>query len=340
MYMNKKLKTRPFLKRIKKQHVTKDILRDALHQCNTDCPFSTFPYFTHHMTSKQALEQFSSGNCVALTLFIKQLLKKKHGLKSHIIPATIPNIVRGQRPYLDICHVALAVPKNRQTIYILDPAFYMLEPMRIDTNNDEPETGQMKNIFTNTIDSIIYTRNRLKKKERLNKYQTIARNTHKADCYYEHNPDERWTYYLTEVLNPDHAISKHFLSIRKHPWITINDANYKTTHFIKILPNKAIKIESNGDLLYEGPIIDIPPHILNYIKPHIIKYLGETAHSFHIPEDFFFFESPLKTRRRPRRRPRRRARPHSQHHSRRRRRTRRPRRRASRKKYLPLPTPK
>lgn len=79
--MSKKLKIRPFLKKIKKQNVTEDILVDALQHCNTECPFSTFPYFTHHTTSKQAIKQFSSGNCVALALFIKQYLKKKTQIK-------------------------------------------------------------------------------------------------------------------------------------------------------------------------------------------------------------------------------------------------------------------
>ena len=297
--MNKKLKTRPFIKKIKKQEVTEDILVDALQQCNTECPFSTFPYFTHHITSKQAIKQFSSGNCVALALFIKQQLKKKHKLKSHLIPATIPNSIRMNYPYLDICHVALAVPKDKKTIYIVDPAFYFLKPMCLQTDQEDyPRKSMMKNIFENVTDSIIYNKARLKKQRRLNKHQTIPKNTHHVDCHYEDQPNDTWTYFITEAMNPDHAISKHFLQIRKHPWITINDKDYNTSYYIKILPDNAIKIEKNKEQLYKGPIANIPPDILTRIQPDIVKYLGETAYHFQIPPSLFFFKSFPKTHRR------------------------------------------
>ena len=120
------LKTYNFLKNYgKQQNVNYDILKDILKKCYLSCCFSTFPYFNDSLSSKQSLRQYSSGNCITLSLCLKEILLKQN-IESFLIPATIP-IIFQRKGYLDVSHVALAVPKNKDELYILDAAFYFIE---------------------------------------------------------------------------------------------------------------------------------------------------------------------------------------------------------------------
>ena len=307
-YAYKKLKMRPFIKKIRKQTINPTVLSNALATCNTECPFSTFPYIAHNLNSKQALREFSSGNCVALALFIKGKLLKEHGLKSHLIPATIPSQVRDNLPFLDICHVALAVPENKKTIHILDPAFYFLKPITSESTREEGYmgVGELQDFTTHQRQTFKYRQERLRKKLRLNKYQTVPRGTRLVTCTQQEDPTQKWSYFLTEVLNPDHAISRHFLNIRGPPWITVNDAGYNTTLYLRMLPNEHIRVVQHGNTTYEGAVEDLPTRIHKEIKPILKNYLGETVEHFRIPDHFFFFEPRTRKRRYTRRRRRRR----------------------------------
>ena len=85
----KPLKTHGFLSSIKSQDVTDKLLEDVLYQCNKNCAFSTYPYFMRKYNSQKAIKKMSSGNCISLSYYIQQLLKKQK-IKSYLIPATIP----------------------------------------------------------------------------------------------------------------------------------------------------------------------------------------------------------------------------------------------------------
>ena len=124
-----KLKIRDFLHtKIDQPRLTEDMIIDALESCYENCAFSTFPYIMHGLNSKEAIDTFSSGNCVALSIYIQEYLKNRFGVTSYLIPASIPNKYKFPG-YLEISHVVLAIPKNNTEIFIADPAFYFLNPI-------------------------------------------------------------------------------------------------------------------------------------------------------------------------------------------------------------------
>ena len=71
------LKTKPIKPQIKKTHNLKKKITNTLLDCFKQNAFSTFPYIADNYTSKQAIKYTNSGNCISLSLFIKDQLKKK-----------------------------------------------------------------------------------------------------------------------------------------------------------------------------------------------------------------------------------------------------------------------
>ena len=118
-----------------KQHVNQDIIEDALQTCYDNMSFSTFPYIVYGLkSSNDTLNYYNSGNCIALSLFLKRYLKNL-GINSFLIPASVPKIhmIEGVN---HICHVSLLIPYDKYKYFIIDPAFYFLSPIDCDENNN------------------------------------------------------------------------------------------------------------------------------------------------------------------------------------------------------------
>ena len=258
--MYRRLRTRPLLNKIKKQDFNPDDIRNALSECSKNCPFSTFPYsIKGNITSKEALKKYGCGNCISLSMYIKNLLRKRLGLKSFLIPATIPKAY--QKPgYLEISHVALAIPKSQEEIWIADPAFYFTHPISFD-NENYPKTSTNVNIWADTIDNFDYVRGALQDKFVPNRWQRLPKKTNFLECSYHHDPMDKWKYFLREIMNPDEAISTFFIRIRREPWITMLDDQYRCKFQIKRLPGDNIMIKKYGEVLYSGPVSTIPTNI-------------------------------------------------------------------------------
>ena len=47
---------------------------NALEECYKNCAFSTFPYIMHNIDSREAIKKYNSGNCVALSIYVKDYL--------------------------------------------------------------------------------------------------------------------------------------------------------------------------------------------------------------------------------------------------------------------------
>ena len=120
--MYNKLKTKPINGFF--QNVTEKMVIKSL-QNSFNNAFSTFPYIFHNLNSKQAIEKYNSGNCIPLSIFIKTYLENNFNIKSFLIPATIPNKYK-YSGYLEISHVAIAIPISSTKFYIADSAFYFL----------------------------------------------------------------------------------------------------------------------------------------------------------------------------------------------------------------------
>ena len=294
--------------------ITEELIINALNQLYKQSAFSTFPYIFHNnMSSKRALSQFHSGDCVALSIQL-QLLLKNFGIQSFLIPATIPNKYKFNG-YLDISHVALAIPLNNYQYYVVDVAFYFLNPLEIDTRslnkNNKPVFS--KNIYLSetpnthlknykSID-IVHSKTRSHQKYYFNSYQTI----HYSSCeyfiesYYENDPMDTWNYYLTEIINPDEAITSFYINIRRKPFIatTILDNNgiCAMGHYITLNNiDRTIKINkkegaietSNIYKLDELPLVilsQLENELKVYLNGNLTKYVCEYLNHLHDDEN-------------------------------------------------------
>ena len=272
-----KLKTRKFKESynnnidIKIKDIKK-ILRENI----AECPFSTFPYIFGSNSKQSSMR--SQGNCVAMTMYFQNKLKK-HNIKSVIIPATIPKMY--QHPdYLDISHVALAIILNDNRVLITDAAFYFLEPMVISDDFSNLKSITKFKIYENKKVVLKYKTYLQDKKVTLNQYQTLPKNIYYVNTYIEDTPEDSWNYYLVEVLNPDEAISSFFMSIKNLPFITCIDKDLNFKLHLKFTDKDNLFIKSDNVLLYSGSPHAIPDNIIEMIKPYLIKYFGHDYHKF------------------------------------------------------------
>lgn len=291
-----KLHTRDFLRNVKSQEVDENIIMDSLDKCYQNTAFSTFPYIMHNMNSKEAIETFNSGNCIALSMYIQQHLLQKYNIKSYLIPATIPDKYKFST-YLDICHVALAIPKNKKEIFITDPAFYFLNPIKINTESEDIPVVFSKDIYKfephrdlSDYISIEKIQSLLIKKEVsqvLNKYQTIPKNTIVCQCHYLRDSFDTWSYFLREITNPDRAISTFFINTRKIPFICStkmdNNGICMNETYLKLMDNNNFKIsfESKPSMNYninnlsQQSINKIDKKLMKHLQGNFSKYLSE-----------------------------------------------------------------
>lgn len=208
--------------------ISEEMVIDSLEHTFSSVAFSTFPFYFEASNSYNSIKNFNSGNCVAMSFHIKKYFKEKHNIDCFLIPATIPDRYK-LAGYLDIAHVAVAIPINKTSFFIADPAFYFLNPIKLDIRNNEPQLFFSKKIYTkelntdllqyNSIDKIYATTKKLERKKTFNKHQSIPGNTYYSECYSTDIPTDKWSYYLTEVLNPEEAISSFFYSIKNTPFI-------------------------------------------------------------------------------------------------------------------------
>lgn len=264
--MYTKLKTKPFKGHIEHAPTFKDI-DDVVNECYKTCYFSTFPYIHNNdISSRTALKKYNSGNCIAMSMYIQKQLRKK-SIISYLIPATVPNKYR-VKGYLDISHVALAIPVNDTKVYLIDPAFYFLKPILITLDSpNRSYYGMSKNIYKTEVEddpkkyaSIDYLNLRAFKTTTpttLNDYQYIPKNTYYVKCHTVHNADDPWFYYMRKVVNPDQAIGKFFLEIKNDPFIckTYLDKHgiVRSTGFLMDLGNKVASSlsDDNRELYYK-----------------------------------------------------------------------------------------
>jgi len=245
-----KLRKIPF----KKQPVTEEIIKEALYACYENIAFSTFPYIQYKLSSSvKTLSQYNSGNCIALSLFLKRYLKVNYKIKSYIIPSTVPSIFRVEGTP-DVCHVALLIPMSTTTYSIVDPAFYFLEPM------------VARDFETHSIDSM-----------NIHKQQHVpihfVQENDAVRCYFQ--KEDPWFYYTKEVLDPDVSIGCHFIRQKPEPFlcktmVLSNGDIYKKYH-LKEEDRQFIVIKDHVEV-YRGDKNTMPYLLQNELRIYLYKY--------------------------------------------------------------------
>ena len=274
-YLNyKKIITECFFSKIKENNITEDLLKIILKICYKNCAFSTLPYFTDEMNSEESIKFTNTGNCISLSLYIKNYLSQNFNIESFLIPASIP-IMYQKSNFLDLSHVALAVPKNKKQIYILDPAFYFFRPITFNFDIEaEEELIDSVNIYSESISYLKSSNKILNDNKYFNKYQMMPKNTWFSYCYFLDNPNDAWCYYLREIKNPDQAISNFFLNLSK-PFITttkFTTDGYCKMHVYLKIEDGFLSIKIDDNYFYIGPPENIKDDDLQYVANLIPKF--------------------------------------------------------------------
>jgi len=269
-----KLLTKNISKRRNKVDITNNILNETLRYIVENYPFSTFPYITSHLNSTNATKYLKSGNCVALCIAGQEYLKERYNITSYIIPASIPKFF--QEPgYLHICHVGLFIPQDKSVGYILDFSFYFKEPIVINLNNySDSFFCKMHNLYTGKEEHLKYKLNIYNKKQTFNKYQQLPKNTKYIEICYVNDLSDCWNYYLREIINPDKSITNFYIKLNRKPFLCITDSNYNFKLYIKFLDDEILQIKHYGDIIFKGSVYDIPPNIIELIRPMIDKHFN------------------------------------------------------------------
>lgn len=270
------------------QNITEQKIIDIVDKCFDECAFSIFPYILNKLNSSQAIDTTKSGDCVSLSMYIQKKLKKQN-IKSYLVPATIPK--KYQLPdYLEISHVALAIPINKNEIFLFDAAFYFLNPMHINLNQSKDIVKYVfsKNIYQDetaielpdykSIDIVEYNLDYLTDDLMLNAYQTIPKNTFFVNSRYKKDPSDTWKYFFIEVINPDRAITTFFINIKKNPFITttITDKNGVCTlqGYLNI-DNENIKVKlPQYNINFTKKITNLNKEDINLINNFFSHYIG------------------------------------------------------------------
>lgn len=242
----------------KSQPVNKGLLKDALYTCYENIAFSTFPYLKYNLTSSaKTLEKYNSGNCIALSMFLKRFLKSNYNVNAYLIPTSVPSIFRVEGTP-ELCHVSVLVPLSKDSYYIMDPAFYFLEPIFIDSL--KPSEGMIESMNIHT-------------KQRQPIYFSFDKQNNRIKCYFD-EPDP-WYYYPIEVLNPDEDIGCHFIKHKPQPFlckthILSNGDVYKKYH-LKVENGNFIVLKDQQEV-YNGHENKVPADLKRELQIYLYKY--------------------------------------------------------------------
>ena len=268
-------------KHINKKYVDEDLIKRLMKQNMKECSFNTFPYLFNN-NSKQCLQKYKCGNCVSMSMNLKNMLKK-HNIKSYLIPATIPDMYSSP-DYLDISHVALIIFIDNEQAFLVDSSFYFLKPMKININNKNTEMIPWKNIYEHKDENINYRTNYIENDVLLNDYQIVPKNIYSVETY--ENEFDKWYYYIIEVMNPDKAISSFFLTSKKYPFLAKLDDNFNLKLYIKFTDKENFKININNENVYNGNIHNVPENLENVMKHELKSSMGNNYKQFFsLPHD-------------------------------------------------------
>lgn len=280
--MYHRVNTKPIVTKFIKQNISKQDIVNLLKICYSKIAFSTFPYLVYS-NSKDAVKNMNSGNCIALSMYLQKILRDKMNIVSFLIPATVPKIYQAEG-MLEISHVALAIPISKNELYIVDIAFYFLEPIMINLKTSENSNISSINIHDSVILMIESRNKKTSNKIAFNNYQSIPKDTYYCECNYVIDPNDKWSYFIREIVNPDLSIGKHFLNIKNKPWITVTDLdqnNICRRHInMKIKSGENIEIKHYDEILHDGPISTLTNELIDMLNTILWPYFGRDIRYF------------------------------------------------------------
>ena len=253
---------------LKKQNISKEIINNLMVTLYNNISFSTFPYLIYkEYSSKNCINKYNSGNCIAISYFIKQYLKTNYNIDSYVIGASVPNVFKVDgTPH--ICHCALCIPISLHEFYIIDGALYFLEPMYCNLKDNKIRQIENSDIYTYQKMKINYNIELCNDcildidYEQILKEDSIC-----VRCNFDYDIYETWNYYLNEIINPDNNIGHAFLTLKPQPFILHTYYDNKED-IVKLLYK--IKLNEDGELnISKYPKNEIIYKGLNYKQDKI-----------------------------------------------------------------------
>ena len=249
--------------------------------------FSTFPYLTYKcQDSMEAMKKYNSGNCIALSYFIKSFIKNNLNVESSIICASVPDIFKVENtPHA--CHCSLLIPKSEHEFYIVDPAFSFLTGMYCDVANNIRRKIECSDIYSYNNQTIHYRLRGCDNDVIDEKYgQKLMPDSLKVECMFGFDASQRWNYYLNEVKNPDESIGSHFLREKPTPFILYTYYDHeenKVKLMFKVYINQdgylEMKEYPTGDVIFktnnssDKQIKEMENVIMKYMPDHFDNYI-------------------------------------------------------------------
>lgn len=253
------------------QNVKEWQLEEAMKMCYNNISFSTYPYILYKLTSSHdTLKQYNSGNCIALSLFISTYLKNNYDIISYIIPASVPSIFRAEGTN-NICHVSVCIPVNTSKFYIIDPAFYFLNPMLCSIKKNIYREIESSNIHTKVKEKIKYVLHH-------SSYDAILPKSIECKCYFTNLPKDTWCYFINQILNPDESIGSLYIKAKPFPFLCNTEYDEETKsvkkkYHIKTEGNLFIVIKDCQEI-FKGDVKEIPKEIQYIIQNKLFKYFS------------------------------------------------------------------
>lgn len=271
--------------------VTSELLTEILKKCYDSCSFSTLPYKMYGFDSIESIFKTGTGNCIAMSYFLQHWLLKNHNIQSYLIPCTIPK--KYQKPeYLTLSHVALAIPRSKHHVFIVDMAFYFNSPISMLLNSEHNKSiVHASNIYTNKVDTLFATTQQTQEHTVLNPYQQMPSNVYYSECFCDGDVEDKWNYYLINITNPDAAISNFYLQV-SNPFITTttyqSDKNScRMNVYIKFTNNnEKLLVKINGELFF-----DDDPKLFTHSQMDVLRRAMGKFYDPNLPE--YVFGKPM-----------------------------------------------
>lgn len=266
--MYNKLKTK-YINKYNTAPIDVSFLVSILKYVAVVCPFSTFGYLKGY-NSNECLDNTNSGNCVSQSLLLTRICKN-YGIKSFLIPATVPKKYT-EELNLKIAHVAVCIP-FASYVYILDPAFYFMEPMVVDlSSTDKVGVINSFDIHLNEISEISYKLKQKIGKTKFSYFQTLPKDTLFVESNYVSDPTDIWHYYLVEITNPDEAISSFYITNNQLPFMAALNHDYSMKYLIRFLDDKTLSVEENYKDIYNGSPGNMSLELMHKLSPYKLDY--------------------------------------------------------------------
>ena len=102
------------------QKISDKHFSELLHNVYNSVVFSTLPYTLYKENeSTECIHKYNSGNCIALSQFVKKYLQANHNITSYVIAASVPQRCKTPgTPHLTHCAILIPLSEYKFCIII------------------------------------------------------------------------------------------------------------------------------------------------------------------------------------------------------------------------------